>query len=196
MPYTYISKIFINVLAVVLTVFSVMTAQPVPAVSWFSGVGNDGYFNDVTGLYSILQDMPGWADITDNYLLDKDLSGIEIKDRLLSTAETRLQTGDRLFWFYSGHGSFDDDRDNDESAPGSTAIDRYDETIGLRDAIKPLTDDDAASAFSVAVQKGVTVITVFDTCYAGGFIGGLRDLNSIPGIPFMGSSAHGIQCGK
>lgn len=165
------------------------SAVPVYSASWFSGIGNDGYLNDVTGLYNILRKTPGWDDISDNHFLGSDLSGPKITDSIF-TLGSRMQPGDRLFWYYSGHGSFVSDADNDESAPGATALNTWDETIGQQNDMHPFTDDDLAAAFQPISEKKIHIISVLDTCYAGGFVGGAGDVNSIPHIVFMGSSAE------
>lgn len=168
---------------------NLVSAAPVYSASWFSGIGNDGYLNDVTGLYNILRKTPGWDDISDNHFIGTDLSGSKITDSISSLA-SRMLPGDRLFWYYSGHGSYVSDADNDESAPGATALNTWDETIGLRNDMHPLTDDGLAAAFQPISDKDIHIISVLDTCYAGGFVGGAGDVNSVPHIVFMGSSAE------
>ncbi len=168
---------------------NLVSVAPVYGASWFSGIGNDGYLNDVTGLYNILRKTPGWDDISDNHFIGTDLSGPKITDSI-STLASRMLPGDSLFWYYSGHGSFVSDVDNDESIPGATSLNTWDETIGHRNDMHPLTDDALAAAFQTISDKNIHIISVLDACYAGGFVGGAGDVNSVPDIVFMGSSAE------
>jgi hypothetical protein len=152
-------------------------------------VGNDGYVTDLRGVYGALAGLPGMNGLSDQYLRE-NLDGPAIAASINALVPV-VQPGDTLIWFYSGHGGWQyDGAERDETAVGSAALDRYDETIGLRYGTSPLTDDGLAQAFSTLAASGGNIITIFDACYAGGFVGGVRDLNSVEGLTFLGSSTE------
>jgi len=159
------------------------------AATFFAGVGNDGYISDVKGLHGAIARLPGLNDLSDQYL-HENLDGPALATSIAALAPI-IQPGDTLIWFYSGHGGWQHDGvEHDEIASGSFALDHYDETIGLRYGDNSLSDDGLAQAFSGLVASGGKIITIMDVCYAGGFIGGVDDLNSIPGLIFFGSSTE------
>jgi hypothetical protein len=159
------------------------------AATIFAGVGNDGYFTDLQGVYGAMSHLPGLHGLPDHYL-HENLDGPAIAVAINNLAPV-VGAGDTLIWFYSGHGGWKyDGADHDESAVGSFAADSFDETIGLRYGANPLTDDGLSGAFSALAASGATIVTIFDACYAGGFIGGVNDLNRVPGLTFLGSSTE------
>ena len=153
----------------------------------FYGVGNDGYFNDVIGLRTALSRSIG-ADEFSSYTYS-NLSGSEIYNTTLAL-EPSLNRDDTLVWYYSGHGTFfRDDSFGDESRPGTFALDSYDEAIGLQGNSDLLSDDELATAMNSFSNTGASILTIVDMCYAGGFVGGTSDLNTISDLTFMGSSS-------
>jgi hypothetical protein len=167
----------------------VVLALPAYSATWFAGTGNDGYITDVNGIFSALSNSPGLQDISTNNFIYENQAGSGIQNSI-NDLSSFVQQGDILFWYYSGHGSFTDDDNLDEIAPGSAALDDYDETLGLLNNYDRITDDTLALAFNNLSLTGATIITLFDTCYAGGFIGGINDLNAVPGLIFFGSSTE------
>lgn len=78
----------------------------------------------------------------------------------------RLDPGDTLVFFFSGHGSQVSDRDGDE-------LDGQDETIELADGA--ITDDELVQLLSAAQHRAFVAL---DSCYSGGFardVGRLSD---------------------
>ena len=186
--YRFLKKSLITVLFFI-AAFPMLSTAKAWAANVFAGVGNDGYFHDVQGLYAALRNVPDWSGIKDDYL-HENLSGTEIKDSITGL-QTILQPDDTLIWFYSGHGGTVADANGDETAFGSFAADGVDETVGLVRQTDQLSDDDLSRTFlSLTQATGSRVITIFDTCYAGGFIGGTSDLSSVPGLVFFGSSTE------
>ncbi len=156
------------------------------AAVFFAGVGNDGFYQDVVGLQGSLD---ATGQLAGSFLYE-DLSGSGIADSLLSLQEV-VGAGDTLFWYYSGHGNWLADGDDwDETAAGSFAVDNLDETVGMQGSSDQLTDDQLASIFQSFASAGTQVVSIMDVCYAGGFIGGLDDLNSVANLVFLGSSGE------
>lgn len=161
---------------------------PSYSATWFVGTGNDGYLNDVEGIYAALSQSYGVQGITNSFIYE-DQSGTAIENQIYGLKNS-IQKGDLIFWYYSGHGSYADDDNQDETSQNSNALNEYDEVIGLSNQSDLVTDDDLATAFKTLSSIGATIITLFDTCYAGGFIGGSNDLNSVPDLIFFGSSTE------
>ncbi|MCD4722514.1 MAG: caspase family protein [Desulfobacula sp.] len=167
----------------ILIVFSL----PAYSATWFAGTGNDGYITDVNGIFLALSNSPGLQDISTNNFIYGNQAGSGIQNSI-NNLSSFVQQGDILFWYYSGHGSFTEDIDQDEIVP--SALNNYDEALGLLNNSDRITDDNLALAFNNLSLAGTTIITLFDTCYAGGFIGGNNDLNTVPGLIFFGSSTE------
>lgn len=153
----------------------------------FAGVGNDGYFRDLQGVYTTLN---GVTPLNSGNSLHENLPGSAIAESVLSL-QSVLQPDDMLIWYYSGHGGWQyDGSEHDETATGSFAKDNYDESVGLLYGSDSLTDDELSQAFLSLSSTGSRIVTIFDACYAGGFIGGANDLNRVPGLTFLGSSGE------
>jgi hypothetical protein len=167
-----------------------MTGPPsLEAATIFAGLGNSGYFSDAMGLSEALRDPGGYGGMWDVYLYE-DLDGPAIVSTVMSLG-LLLRPSDTLIWYYSGHGGWRSDQtDRDETAPGSFAVDRYDETMGMLNGDKSLADDELAQAFMSISDTGASVVTILDMCYAGGFIGGALDLNRVSGLTFFASSTE------
>jgi len=156
------------------------------AATFFAGIGNDGYYQDVVGLQDSLTSVYPLA----GTFLYENLSASEM------AASTSLLQGvvgadDTLIWYYSGHGNWQaDGADQDETAAGSFAVDNLDETIGMQGSSDQLTDDQLAVIFQSIANAGTRVVSIMDACYAGGFIGGVDDLNGVENLIFLGSSGE------
>ena len=140
----------------------VLVSMPAYSATWFAGTGNDGYINDVNGMFTALSNSPGLQEITINNFISENQSGSDIQNNI-NNLNSIVQQGDLILWYYSGHGSFTDDVNLDETAPGSTALDDYDETIGLLN-YDQITDDNLAFANdsgsgNLEKSSGVTRLT-------------------------------------
>ncbi len=153
----------------------------------FLGIGNDGYFNDVKGLHkAVSSELSPYGGFSAYMLQNQE--GSAILDAIMDL-KSSFHSGDTLIWFYSGHSRRVKDVDHDETGASSWAETRYDEAIGIRYHSDRATDDQLADAFASIAREDASIITIFDTCYAGGFVGGEKDLNSIPGgVTFLASS--------
>jgi hypothetical protein len=154
----------------------------------FYGVGNDGYFTDVTGLETALSNLIE-TDTFSSYT-HSNLNGADIFDSTVAL-KPFLAPDDTLIWYYSGHGNFfPDDVALDETRPGSVALDSYDEAIGLQGNHDWLPDDELATALNSLASSTAGILTIVDMCYAGGLVGGASDLNTVSGLTFFGSSSE------
>lgn len=94
--------------------------------------------------------------LTDKTEIKPDRNNIlkEFENLLINSQE-----GDVLLFFYSGHGSYTLDNNNDE-------ITGYDQTIIPCDFNK-ITDDDFKNIIQTNLKKDVTLIALFDCCFSG-----------------------------
>jgi hypothetical protein len=69
------------------------------------------------------------------------------------------QSGDILFFYFSGHGSYTYDRNGDET-------DRKDETIISSD-LQNVLDDELKTILSINLKREVTIVGLFDSCHSG-----------------------------
>ena len=72
---------------------------------------------------------------------------------------TNSQSGDLLFFAYSGHGSYDIDKNGDETTG-------YDQMIVPLD-LDCILDDDLKSIIQTNLKTGVTLFAMFDSCFSG-----------------------------
>ena len=79
---------------------------------------------------------------------------LELKNLLVNSKE-----GDFLIFFYSGHGSYTMDRNNDEP-------DGRDETLIPCD-LKPILDDELKQIIQTNLKTNVTLFAMFDACFSG-----------------------------
>ena len=78
----------------------------------------------------------------------------EFKNLLINS-----QSGDLLFFLYSGHGSYTLDRNNDET-------DGYDELIVTSD-LQGIRDDELKTIIQENLKQDVTLFAMFDSCFSG-----------------------------
>ena len=72
------------------------------------------------------------------------------------------QSGDLLFFMYSGHGYYTLDRNGDEQ-------DGYDELIVTSD-LQGITDDEFKTLIQQNLKKDVTLFAMFDCCFSGSIL--------------------------
>jgi hypothetical protein len=78
----------------------------------------------------------------------------EFKEMILNA-----DSGDILFFYFSGHGSYTYDKNNDE-------IDNRDEMIISLD-MQGVLDDEFKNILSLNMKKNVTMVGLFDSCHSG-----------------------------
>jgi hypothetical protein len=148
----------------------------------FLGIGNDGYFSDVSGLRDALESQSGWDDA--EYHLRKNLTGDEVLAEISWLEEAG--PGDVVVWYYSGHGGSNVFDANDDEGRGASS-NTYDESIGLLADGCWATDDEIADALA-GVDPSVPIVAIVDSCHAGGFVGGSGDLNKLDNVVAILSS--------
>lgn len=127
----------------------------------------DGPENDVKSMAAVLPQF-GFTEI--NELTGQSAT----RDAILAAVDKYIiaepKAGDTVFFFYAGHGS---QRYNHLSPK----IDHLDETIVPADAYKgtvDIRDKELARKFNQAIDKGVHVIAVFDSCHSGTMARGVK----------------------
>ena len=169
-------------------VFILLWPNPGLARTIFYGVGNDGYFTDVIGIETALSGAIR-LDAFSSYTYS-NLAGSDIYNSTVAL-KPFLNPKDTLVWYYSGHGHFlPDDLLEDETQPGSSALDSYDEAVGLQGNSDWLSDDQLAGALNRLADTTAGILAIADMCYAGGLVGGTAGLNTVSGLTFFGSSSE------
>ena len=176
-------------MALILFFLMVPACGPASAAYHFLGIGNDGYINDVNGLWGRMNLWANWsAQPAANNRIRENLSGGSILEELDALAG-RLAPGDLGLFFYSGHMySYAADDNGDETATGSAALNPYEERMGLRGNPWDRASDDAIAAALSGTVDGATLVVVVDACHAGGLIGGSGDLQTVDNLYFMGAA--------
>lgn len=172
------SKAVLVILILLLGMFSGSSAF---GAYWFLGIGNDGYIRDVDGLYNTLMSTHNWQETPVYSRIISDHGGSQILDDLAWLGNA--QPGDLAVFYYSGHGGFLSDYSGEELA--GWAMDSFDETIGY--TYDQCRDDQISNALNI-VNPAVSLVTIFDSCYSGGMVGGLDDLNALPNVYALLSS--------
>lgn len=117
-----------------------------------------GCINDITQIKELLSKY-GFNDFT----IMTDLTPIKpTKYNILNELKNILsksQSGDLIFFHFSGHGSYTYDNNNDE-------IDRLDEMIISQD-LQAIIDDELKDIITNNLPKNVTLIGLFDSCHSG-----------------------------
>jgi hypothetical protein len=129
----------------------------------YTGTNNElfGCINDVNGIKE--------------RIMQQGFTSINTITDLTSTKPTRVnilkeftnlllnsQSGDLLFFMYSGHGYYTLDRNSDEK-------DGYDELIVTSD-LKSVTDDEFKTIIQKNLKQGVTLFAMFDSCFSGSML--------------------------
>jgi hypothetical protein len=78
----------------------------------------------------------------------------ELKNMIINA-----ESGDVLFFYFSGHGSYTFDRNGDES-------DKRDETLISCD-LRNILDDELKTILSNHMKREVTIVGLFDSCHSG-----------------------------
>jgi hypothetical protein len=126
------------------------------------------YINTPYQLYGCIDDTSRMKDLLSSYGFNNfniitDLTTIKpTKDNILNEFKNLIvnaNSGDVLFFYYSGHGSYTLDRNKDET-------DGRDEMLVSLD-IKAVLDDELKSIIQNHLRNDITIIGMFDSCHSG-----------------------------
>lgn len=126
-----------------------------------------GAASDVAAMKAVLQQKYGLEPRQLTTLLDEQAS----RNAILTTLQkliTDANEGDQIIFYFSGHGALV----SEGFAGGGDEADRIDETIVPYDSrgpdgVKDIRDDELRQLVAAASQKGVNIVTVFDSCNSG-----------------------------
>ena len=143
--------------------------------------------NDVARLAELLQSPEYGFEVT---LLTDDTPQKPTRENILKAIQKVLidaaQPGDVSLFYFSGHGSSVKNSLSDEA-------DRRDETIVPMDAVRPVTnlsefkdirDKEIAEIFGRAVDKGIKLTAIFDSCHSGSIARGDEQAKEIEEADF------------
>ena len=129
----------------------------------YTGTDNElyGCINDTNSINSLISNynFKKICILTDNTVKKPDHNNIlyEFKN-LLSNS----QAGDVLLFFYSGHGSYILDKNNNEKTGNDQVIVPCD--------LNEILDDELKNIIQTNLKKDVTLIALFDCCYSGSIL--------------------------
>ena len=118
----------------------------------------NGCINDVKNIQTLIN-KHGFNNVT---LLTDETEQKPNKSTILSEFKNLLMnsnSGDLLFFSYSGHGSYVLDKNGDEK-------DGYDELIVPLD-LNVITDDELKTIIQAYLKPNVTLFSLFDSCFSG-----------------------------
>ena len=129
----------------------------------------DGAENDVRLMQALLTARFGFPEDNVSLLLNTDATRQGILDAIRARLIEPSQSGDHVYFHYSGHGSQVVNR-------GSTEADSLDESIVPADAhagVQDIRDKELRRLFNELLDKGVTLTLIFDSCHSGSVTRGI-----------------------
>ena len=127
----------------------------------------DGPERDVESMAAVLPNF-GFTEI--HQLTGQKATRREILAELDKYIIEEPKSGDTVLFYFAGHGS---QRTNSKSAK----LDHLDETIVPADAYKgefDIRDKELARKFNLAIDKGIRLIAIFDSCHSGTMARGIK----------------------
>lgn len=118
----------------------------------------NGCINDINCIQERISNN-GFNDIT---ILTDNTNNKPTKNNILNSFRNLLinsEPGDLLFFAYSGHGTYDIDRNNDETTG-------YDQIIVPSD-LNLIYDDELKNIIMTNLKSNVTLFAMFDSCFSG-----------------------------
>ena len=129
----------------------------------------DGAENDVRLMEALLTTRFGFAEDNVSLLLNQEATRQGILDAIRTQLIEPSQSGDHVYFHYSGHGSQVINR-------GSTEADSLDESIVPADAhagVQDIRDKELRRLFNDLLDKGVELTLIFDSCHSGSVTRGI-----------------------
>jgi hypothetical protein len=129
----------------------------------YTGTDNElyGCINDTNSINSFISNynFKKISILTDNTVKKPNHNNIldEFKNLLINS-----QLGDVLLFFYSGHGSYISDKNNNEKTGTDQVIIPCD--------LNEIVDDELKSIIQTNLKKDVTLIALFDCCHSGSIL--------------------------
>ncbi len=122
-----------------------------------------GSEQDANDVERFLRDKLGFSQGSIKKMTNGDATSQQIKNLFESWLIEGTRAGDRVFFYYSGHGSYLPDDDKDETEDG------YDETIVPYDTVRRRERMIRDDQFSLWITQliGRRVVMIFDSCHSG-----------------------------
>jgi len=127
----------------------------------YEGTENEliGCINDVSNIQDMLKSTYGFTKI---YVMTDETQKQPTRENILSSFKSLLmsgESGDTLFFLFSGHGGSTIDKNSDE-------LDGLDEVIYPLD-LNYIIDDELKELIQTHLKKDVTLFALFDSCHSG-----------------------------
>ena len=134
--------------------------------------GTPGAADDARAMQKLLVEKFGFAPRSIKTLIDSQATATNIVQNFQTWLIDGTRPGDRVYFFYAGHGSQAPDDNGDEDDKMDEVITPYDVTYGVVNGIIDLNDertfirDDKFNDF-IAALSGRRVVLMFDSCHSG-----------------------------
>jgi hypothetical protein len=127
----------------------------------YRGTDNEliGCINDVSNIQKMLKTSYGF---TNPCVITDDTAKLPTRENILNAFKSLLmagQSGDTLFFLFSGHGGNTIDKNSEE-------LDGLDEVIYPLD-LNYIVDDELKALIQTHLKKDVTLFALFDSCHSG-----------------------------
>lgn len=129
----------------------------------------NGAVNDVLAIKQILTGVYGFNENNITVLLDEEATRQNILQAIEDVVINNPNPGDDVFFFYAGHGSQVPNSKSDE-------VNQMDETLVPTDAAlgaKDIRDKELRERFNRALDRGIRLTLVFDSCHSGSIARGV-----------------------
>lgn len=124
--------------------------------------------NDVANMKKLAVDLLGYKTGQITTLLDQQATKEGILSRIKTELIAKTNAGDKVLFYYSGHGYQIKDTNTDEADNKDETLVSYD---ALSDGSNMITDDELRKLFDQITDRKVTII--IDSCHSGTMVRGL-----------------------
>ena len=125
----------------------------------------EGPKNDVPLIVKLLKEKHGYADDSVRVLLDKDASRAAILASIDEWLVNGTKAGDRVYFYFSGHGLQVKDASGDEEDGLDEALSTFDIAAGDGDWTNVILDDEIDAMLAKLKDRAVSI--VIDACHSG-----------------------------
>lgn len=127
-----------------------------------------GSLNDVTMMREMATQKLGYSDAQMKVLINEDATKANILATLNEWVLQGTQVGDRALVYYSGHGAYTKDLNNDEQDGMDETLAPYDtSTNGKGQYQGMLLDDELDRLLTTLEEKKVDTLLIVDSCHSG-----------------------------
>ncbi len=140
-----------------------------------------GCVNDAKRMRNFAETVLGFQQDKIKMLTNQDATGKNIMDAFENWLIRKTEPGDRVLFFFSGHGYYQPDKNNDEQDGMDETIVPYDTVIDKNLKARNMISDDEIGAL-LKKLCGRKVVVMIDSCHSGTISRGMDKKNSSPPV--------------